>query len=204
MGTKPEQFKWVKGYEGMYEIGDRGTVMSWKTGKRKERRHALGYYDYHKVLLARDAVDRKTVYVHRLVAEAFVENPCGYGEVDHLDGDCHNNCASNLEWVTRGENMKRAFNRSGKGDGVYAALKARRRVIVVSDEMYGEGEEWESGRAWAIAHGNENKAGNVCTACRTGVKWYGKYFRYRDEPIPERLVMDGGEERYVVSAGCEG
>ena len=51
----------------------------------------------------------KEVFVHRLVASLFCQNPNGYKIVDHIDGDKNNNNASNLEWVTSSENNKRAF-----------------------------------------------------------------------------------------------
>lgn len=50
----------------------------------------------------------KCVLIHRLVATAFVPNPNGYEEIDHIDGNKQNNHADNLEWVTRKENMRRA------------------------------------------------------------------------------------------------
>lgn len=49
---------------------------------------------------------RKSVYIHRLVAEAFIPNPQGLPEVNHIDRDKRNNCITNLEWVTPKENMK--------------------------------------------------------------------------------------------------
>jgi len=52
------------------------------------------------VTLAKDQVAAKGFYVHRLVASAFVENPMGYFQVTHLDGDLGNNCAPNLQWGT--------------------------------------------------------------------------------------------------------
>lgn len=42
-------------------------------------------------------------YVHRLVAMAFCPNPYNKKIVHHIDGDKHNNVASNLKWVTRRE-----------------------------------------------------------------------------------------------------
>ena len=47
----------------------------------------------------------ETVYVHRLVATAFIPNPKNKPEVNHKDGNQTNNKASNLEWVDRQENV---------------------------------------------------------------------------------------------------
>lgn len=45
------------------------------------------------------------IYVHRLVASAFCDNPRGVQYVDHIDGDRENNNPSNLRWVTMKENQ---------------------------------------------------------------------------------------------------
>lgn len=50
------------------------------------------------------------VLVHRLVAETYIPNPYEKECINHIDGDKLNNCADNLEWCTRSENMNHAFN----------------------------------------------------------------------------------------------
>ena len=54
---------------------------------------------------------RVHIYVHRLVAETFLEKGPDDTEVNHLDYDKGNNRVDNLEWCTRSENMKHASPR---------------------------------------------------------------------------------------------
>lgn len=68
---------------------------------QKKRLHSNGYL--------RGIVDGKDVYLHRLVAMFFIENPNGYEEVNHKDGNKKNNSVNNLEWCNRSQNSKHAF-----------------------------------------------------------------------------------------------
>lgn len=92
--------------DGKYIITRNGDVFRWhrthgKWEKQKKRVHNNGYL--------RGTISGKDVYIHRLVAEAFCENPRGCKEVNHKDGNKQNNNADNLEWCTRSENNRHAF-----------------------------------------------------------------------------------------------
>jgi hypothetical protein len=54
---------------------------------------------------------KKNMYIHRLVAEAFIDNPENKKFVNHIDYDKANNNIDNLEWVTHSENVIHANKR---------------------------------------------------------------------------------------------
>lgn len=100
-----ETWKPVKGYEQYYLISDLGRVKTIKTGIiRKLQVHKDGYYC---LIICVNNV-RHIKYIHKLIAEAFIDNPLNYIEVNHIDGNKKNNCISNLEWCTHNENMYHA------------------------------------------------------------------------------------------------
>lgn len=103
-----EQWKDVPEFEGRYQVSDQGRVFSKFAGGRvlAQFPHRDGYAQVKLCLDGKES----TVFVHRLVAAAFVPNLNGLTEVDHVDLDKANNYARNLEWVDRAENMRRASN----------------------------------------------------------------------------------------------
>ena len=49
---------------------------------------------------------QKKVYIHRLVAEHFLENPNNLRDVHHIDNNPHNNDVSNLQWLSHKDNCR--------------------------------------------------------------------------------------------------
>ena len=99
------RWKPIEGYENLYLISEEGDVWSIKRGKMlKTQDNGKGYLF---VGLHKDG-KVKYCYIHRLVADAFIDNPYDNKEVNHIDGNKHNNRVDNLEWVTRLENARHA------------------------------------------------------------------------------------------------
>lgn len=118
-GERLEAWKDIEGYEGLYQVSNRGRVRSLdrveyinnKVGgiTRRVRKGKIlkpcfdGKKNYVHVNLSVDN-ESHTVNIHRLVALAFLPNPCNYREINHKDEDKTNNNVDNLEWCDHSYN----------------------------------------------------------------------------------------------------
>ncbi len=106
-----EEWKPVVGWEGLYEVSNLGQVK--RVGKEqgtkcKVLRQVLRKDGRYSVSLSRKSKSGHLL-VHALVAAAFIgPKPIGK-DVNHIDGNKQNNASSNLEYITRSENIKHSY-----------------------------------------------------------------------------------------------
>jgi len=114
-----EVWKDVAGYEGLYQVSNKGNVKSlermvpyahgMRTIFEKVMKPELNADGYLRLKLVKDGV-RKNKKIHRLVAEAFIPNSEAKQCINHIDGNKMNNSVENLEWVSYSENMVHAYS----------------------------------------------------------------------------------------------
>lgn len=104
-----EIWKPIKGYEGKYFVSSLGRIKSLPNRSRrtelilKPQNQTYSFID-----LCKDGKVKKLT-IHRIVAINFLDNPQNKPDVNHIDGNKHNNKLSNLEWVTKSENIKHSY-----------------------------------------------------------------------------------------------
>ena len=124
-----EVWKDIENYEGYYQVSNLGRVKSktrevvYCNGNKHiyygfELKQSLDTNGYKTVCLCKDN-SPKTFKVHRLVAQAFIDNPNNYGYINHKDENKTNNHMNNLEWCdirynnTYGTRLERVAKKEG-------------------------------------------------------------------------------------------
>ncbi len=105
---KQEEWKWMKDYEGLYEVSNFGNIKSWLPkwdGKPVNMKPVKGSCGYYIVCLHKNKKP-KNHYIHSLVLNTFTKKKNKEYQCNHIDGKKNNNRLDNLEWVTRKENCQ--------------------------------------------------------------------------------------------------
>ena len=132
--------RWKKFDKGTYAISDRGRLMRVKKGPStrpgKILKAAVHHSGYCQVALW-SGEKRFNLLIHRLVARAFIGSCPDGMEVNHIDGDKENNDVGNLEYVTRSDNIRHAYQlglRSQAGENNNQAILTQKDVEQIRKE----------------------------------------------------------------------
>ena len=123
-----EVWKQIKGFEGEYSVSSYGRIRNDRSGKISNG-HETGH-GYKKFGFWRNNMEVGKAYIHRLVAEAFLEKASGDTEVNHKDGNRANNHIDNLEWVSSSGNTEHAVTTGS----LLPWGRARRPIIATNIE----------------------------------------------------------------------
>lgn len=129
-----EQWKDIKGYNGLYQISDYGRVKSFVKNKPIILKQT-NVTNYLFVNLYDKSKHKKPVAIHRLVAETFISNPNNLPLVMHVDDNKHNNRYTNLMWGTYSDNILDAYDKG---------LNTRRKTITGTSIVTGDIVEYKS------------------------------------------------------------
>ena len=168
-----EEWRDVVGYEGLYQVSDQGRVKSLertfidKIGREryfKERilKPGVRVNGYLFVILYAGG-KRKHFFVHRLVCQAFHENPDNKPQVNHINEIKTDNRASNLEWATAMENSnfgtrnERLGKAQSKSIGQYTLDGELVEIWPSTNEVQRQA-GFGQGNISAVARGERNKA----------------------------------------------
>ena len=181
MNSLVEIWKDIPDYEGLYQVSNLGRIKSLnynhtKTEKiRKLDQSGKGY----SLILLCNSKGKKKYLVHRLVAEAFLDNPDNLPQVNHKDGNKLNNNVDNLEWCTNGYNEKHAYSLGLKSKN-YADKNGMARPVLQFDLNNNFINEFKTIKE---AHQKTKTAvDTIIRSCKNRTKRHTKFiFKYKEE-----------------------
>ena len=170
-----EVWKDIKGYEGLYQVSNLGRVRSFIKCNSHPNIPRIMSFTINRKGYVKCHLYNKLVSVHRLVAEAFIDNPADKPQVNHKDGNKKNNRVDNLEWATNSENQIHA-NTNGLNDNRKKAHKQKvcKRVSQYDANMNCVG-SYESTAQAAKITGVKQSAISGCCRKSYGYKTAGGY-----------------------------
>lgn len=177
-----EIWKEIEGFDGKYQISNKGNVKSlskWKNGENLKPGINKSGYKY--VNLVKDGRNKIVdMRIHRLVAKYFIPNPEKLPEVNHIDGNKLNNNVENLQWCSREYNIRHAFD-NGLILKRFGNKNPNSKVVLQKDKNGNIIKEWQSvGEIHRIMNYSIN---SIVCCCNKKPKYhtaYGYIWEYKD------------------------
>ena len=139
-----EEWRPIKGYEGLYEVSNLGRVKSLERydtlGRKKKERILRGRCNKHGYLsvnLYKNGIE-KDFFIHRLVAEAFIPNSNNLPEVDHINTIKDDNRVENLRWATIKENRNNELTKKHNSESQKGKILSEETKKKLSEAKKGE------------------------------------------------------------------
>ena len=166
----------IRGFEGIYQVSDLGNVRSLnyhKTGEVSEIKQKLDRGGYRTVHLRNGVGNGKFLKVHRLVADAFIENPFPekWDQVNHIDEDKTNNRVENLEWCDYEYNNNYGTKNQRISISKTNGKTSKKVLCVETGEIFPSANEVTRLKGYS--------QGNISSCCRGEMKSaYGYHWKY--------------------------
>ena len=176
--TEKEIWKEIKGTNGNYQVSNLGNIRSiprnrTKGGILKPLKCDRNNYDLVSIYI--NGV-KKRCFIHKLVAQAFIPNPLNKPQVNHKNGNKHDNRASNLEWVTCQENITHTYRHQLHKTKQVIQVKDNKIVKVYRNSLFASKETGIiQSSIWYCLNGKQKTAG--------GFEWC-----YVHSPMGQRLL----------------
>lgn len=170
----------IKGWPGYYFLIDENNIQvfsSWGFGpgkprkgisrptqiipnKRKELSLRVSKHGYKTIGLTRELDGNRELLLHRLIAETLISNPRELECVDHINGDKANNHPSNLQWITRGDNVRKgqSMGRWGTPPKTYKIIRENGEDFIITNiREFSRQNNYNAPHLVAVSKGKRNR-----------------------------------------------